>query len=70
MAVNAVSSSSGATAQAVQQFKPQETQAQKPAEDTAKAARAQQQQAQPTDQPKPVVNAEGQKTGQIISVTA
>jgi hypothetical protein len=75
MPINAVSSSSGAAAQAVQQRKPQETQAQKPdeakaADEAAKARQAQQQQAQKSEQAKPVVNAEGQKTGQVISVTA
>jgi hypothetical protein len=70
MAVNAISSPSGAAPQAVQQRKPEETQAQKPVDEAAKARQAQQQQAQKPDQPKPVVNAEGQKTGQVISVTA
>lgn len=75
MAVNAISSSTGTTPQAVQQRKPEDTQPQKAvdakgADEAAKARRAQQQQAQKPDQPKPVVNAEGQKTGQIISDTA
>ncbi len=75
MAVNAISSSTGATPQAVQPRKPEEAQTQKTVDpkavdEAAKARRAQQQQAQKPDLPKPVVNAEGQKTGQVISVTA
>jgi hypothetical protein len=79
MPVNAVSPSSGAVTQAVQQRKPQETQvqtqAQKPdqsksVDESAKARQAQQEQAQKSEPPKPVVNAKGQKTGQVISVTA
>lgn len=75
MPVNAVSPSSGAVTQAVQQRKPQETQVQKPddskaTDESAKARKAQQEQAQKSEAPKPVVNAEGQKTGQVISVTA
>lgn len=78
MPINAVSSAGGAVTQAVQQRKSQESEAPKPeaqkrdaaasADEAAKARQAQaKQQAQ---QPKPVVNAEGQKTGQVINVTA
>jgi hypothetical protein len=77
MPVNSVSAPSSATVQAVPQRKPQEAQAEKteapqrPATDeSAKARQAQQQQAQKTEPAKPVLNAQGQKTGQVISVTA
>jgi len=76
MPINAVSSSTNAATKAVQQPKPQQAETRKPeasassADEAAKARQAQQQQAQKPEQAKPVVNAEGQKTGQVISVTA
>jgi hypothetical protein len=72
MAINPVSSSAGAAAQAVQQPKPQ--QAETPKADASRsadeAARKRQAEQQQPEQAKPVVNAEGQKTGQVINVTA
>ena len=75
MPINAVNSSSSATTKAVQQPKPQQAEARKPeparsSDESAKARQAQQQQAQKPEPAKPVVNAEGQKTGQVINVTA
>lgn len=75
MAINAVSPSAGAAAQAVKQAKPQQAQAQKTeasgsADEAAKARKAQQQQAQKTEPAKPVVNAQGQTTGRVVNVTA
>jgi hypothetical protein len=72
MAVTAVSSPQSATTQAVPSRPPQEAEtrkpeAAKPADDGARARQAQEQKPEPA---KPVVNIEGQKTGQIISVTA
>ena len=74
MPISAVSSPSSATSNAVQQPKPQQAEARKPERtdsgaEAAKARQPQQQAAKP-EQAKPVVNAEGQKTGQVISVTA
>lgn len=72
MAVTAVSSPQSATTQAVPPRPPQEAETKKP--EAAKAAdegaRARQAQEQRPEQAKPVMNSEGQKTGQIISVTA
>ena len=74
MAINAVNASSGTAVQAFQQRKPQETQVQKP--DDSKNAEAAPKARTPTLQARDaalfdlVVNAEGQKTGQVISVTA
>ena len=75
MAINAVSSSTSTAAEAVQQPKPQQAESRKPeaatsADEAAKARQVQQQQAQKPEPAKPVMNAEGQKTGQVISVTA
>lgn len=74
MPISAVSSPSSATSNAVQQPKPQPAEARKPerqnSTDEAAQARQAQQQAAKSTQAKPVVNAEGQKTGQVISVTA
>jgi hypothetical protein len=77
MPVNLVSAPSSTTVQAAPQRKPQESQAEKPeatqrptTDEAAKSRQAQQQQAQKTEPAKPVLNAQGQKTGQVISVTA
>ncbi len=75
MPIDTAGSSISAAAQAVPQRKPAEIQAQKPREpgSTDAAARAhvaRQAPAQEARQPKPVANAEGQKIGQLISVTA
>ena len=74
MPVNAISSSAGTAAQAVKQPKPQQAEAQQPdasrSADEATKARQAEQQERPPKQAQPVVNAEGQKTGQIINVTA
>ncbi len=72
MPINPVGSSAGAATQAVQQPKPpqaetQQADATKPADEAARARQAEQQR---PEQAKPVVNAEGQKTGQVINVTA
>jgi hypothetical protein len=58
----------------VQQPKPQQAEARKPdaaksSDESAKVRQAQQQ-AQKPEQPKPVVNAEGQTTGRVINATA
>lgn len=73
MPINAVSSPLGAAAQAIQQPKPrqeqtQQTESSRPADETTKARPAEDRQKTP-EQPKPVVNAEGQITGQVINVT-
>lgn len=76
MPVNLVSAPSSTTVQAAPQRKPQESQAEKPeatqrpTTDEAAKSRQAQQQAQKTEPAKPVLNAQGQKTGQVISVTA
>lgn len=75
MAIPAVSSATSAVASAVQQTKPQQAEARKPdpsvsVDESAKARQAQQQQAAKPEPAKPVINAEGQKTGQIINVRA
>lgn len=75
MAINAIGSTTSEASKTVQQPKPQQTEARKPetsgsADEAAKARQAQQAQASKSGPAKPVVNAEGQKTGQIISVTA
>lgn len=81
MPVTAVSASPSAAVQAASQRKPPETQAERPekpeappqrpqVDEAARARQAQQQQAQKTEPPRPVLNAQGQKTGQVISVTA
>lgn len=71
MAVNAVSSSTGAAAQAVKQAQSQKSEASKVAAEETKARQVQKQQAQQqTGQSKPVVNAEGQTTGRVIHATA
>lgn len=75
MPITAVNSATNATTKAVQQPKPREAEARKPdparsTDESAKARQAQQQQAQKPEPAKPVVNAEGQKTGQVINVTA
>ena len=69
MAINVVSSAAGAAVQATQQTQTQKTDSAKAADEAAKALQAQLQ-AQKPEQAKPTVNAEGQTTGQIISVTA
>lgn len=72
MPINPVSSSAGAAAHAVQQPKPQQAEPQKAdasrfADEPARARLAERQQ---PEQAKPVLNAEGQKTGQIINLRA
>ncbi len=74
MPINAVSSPTSAAAQAVKQPRPQQaetprTDASRTTDEAAKARQAEQQEQEPR-QAKPVVNAEGQKTGQLINVTA
>lgn len=71
MPINAVTSSA---TQAVTQPKPrqaetQTTEASGSADEAARARQAKQQEPEPR-QAKPVVNAEGQTTGQLINVTA
>ena len=75
MPIDTAGSSFTTAAQAVPQRKPAEIQAQKPRESgsteaAARAAVAGHAAAQEPVQPKPVANAEGQKIGQLISVTA
>lgn len=70
-----VSSVNTATGSATSSVQPRTQEADTRQADAARAAaeaeRARsEQQAPPAPPPKPVVNAEGQKTGQIISVTA
>jgi len=74
----AVDSVTAATVSVQQQYAParQPQDAERPREnnETARPRQAQvterQQQAAPAEQPRPVVNAQGQKTGTIISTTA
>ncbi len=75
MPIDTASPSFTTAAQAVPQRKPAEIQAQKPRESgssdaAARADVARQAPAQEARQPKPVANAEGQKIGQLISITA
>ena len=79
MAIPAVSSATSAgtsaAASAVQQKRPQQAEARKPdpsvsIDESAKTREAQQKQAATPEQPKPAVNAQGQKIGQFISVRA
>lgn len=77
MTISSVSSSTDAATKAVQQPKPQKsaerkTEAPQPkaADESAKARQAQEKQANTSDQPRPVVNAEGQTTGRVINLTA
>ena len=74
MPISSVSSTPPAAAQAVQppkarQDQTQQTDSSRPADDTARTRPAEDRQKAP-EQPKPVVNAEGQITGQVINVTA
>ena len=75
MPIDTTGSSFSTAAQAVPQRKPAEIQAQKPRDSkstdaAAGVAVARKTAAQEPGQPKPVANAEGQKIGQLISVTA
>lgn len=75
MPISAISPTASEASKAVLQPRPQQTETPKPdaaafTDEAAKARKAQQEQAGQSGPAKPVVNAEGQKTGQIISVTA
>lgn len=65
MPINAVSSPAKAATQAIQQTKPQKSENQKAAEEAARTR-----QAKKPEQPKPVVNAQGQTTGRVVHTTA
>lgn len=69
MATNAVSSVTSAQAQAPQQVRAKKSEADQSSAEAAKA-RESEQQAKKTEQPKPVVNAEGQTTGRVVNETA
>lgn len=72
MSINAVSSSTSAAAKAVEQPKPQaknlKTEVAKPNPEAAKTPQAKP--AEKPAEPKPVVNTQGQTTGQRLHVTA
>ncbi|MDD5177241.1 MAG: hypothetical protein PHQ05_12555 [Sterolibacterium sp.] len=70
MATNAISSATGAAQQLLQSRQTPQAETAKPAEETAKAKQAQPQQAQATEQPRPVTNTQGQRTGRVVNVTA
>lgn len=74
MAVNAVSSSTSSVQQlqqASQQRQAQQAEAAKPEDEAVRSRQVQQEANKPEQQPRPpVVNVQGQTTGQIVNITA
>jgi hypothetical protein len=72
MAIHGLGSSTGSAQlqQTLQQSQTQQPPATKPSDEAAKAQQAEQAKQAKTEQPKPVVNAQGQTTGKVINITA